>query len=337
MTKKIIKFFACSCVFSIIALVVIFYLAIAVWRSKEPAVIEIKSGLSVHKISEELASAHVIPSPKIFDVMVRLKGLDSKLKAGTYKFNTGLTMLEVLNKIESGEILQYPFTLVPGWSIKDIATAFAKEPFANSPEVADEFLRLVRDAQFISKLGLSDIDSLEGYLFPDTYFITKPFHVSDFVERLVSHFNEVWNSLDTEAVDATGLSKKDIVSLASIVEKETGNEGERPLIASVFFNRLKKGMPLQSDPTIIYGLTNFDGDIKKADISNPHPYNTYIHQGIPPGPICSPGRASIEAVLHPAVTNYLYFVSKNDGAHFFSETANEHQKAVEEHQLGKVK
>nr|HPM41451.1 endolytic transglycosylase MltG [bacterium] len=144
---------------------------------------------------------------------------------------------------------------------------------------------------------------------------------------------DVWNSMGARSGDAKKLSDGELLALASVVEKETGDGGERPLVASVFFNRLRTGMPLQSDPTIIYGLKDYDGNIRRSDISNPHPYNTYVHAGLPPGPICNPGRASISAVFNPAQSDYLYFVSRKDGTHEFSRTLSEHNRAVGRYQL----
>lgn len=312
-----------------------FYIATTQWRSKTQVEIEIPQGSSVRKIADLLASNGVIRTPKFFELYARVKGTAGKLRAGTYEFEAGTTMLAALSKIERGDVKQYPFTIVEGWTIKDIAAALAGRPFTASPAFSADFLRLTNDKDFISSLGISGTVSLEGYLFPDTYFLTRPVTPENFIRRLVARFNEVIGGLDGEAVRGSGMGPNELVTLASIVEKETGAADERPLIASVFFNRLKLGMPLQSDPTIIYGLPNFDGNIRKSDISNPHAYNTYVHPGLPPGPICNPGKASLEAVIHPAESKYLYFVSRNDGAHVFSETLAEHSKAVMKYQINR--
>lgn len=312
-----------------------FYIAATKWRSKAAVEAEIAPGTSVRKISDTLAASGVIRTPRLFELYARAKGVAGKLRAGTYEFEAGTTMLAALSKIERGDVKQYPFTIVEGWTIKDIAATLAGRLFTASPAFSEDFLRLTNDKDFISSLGISGAVSLEGYLFPDTYFLTRPVTPENFIRRLVARQNEVIGGLDGEAVRESGMGLNKLVTLASIIEKETGATDERPLIASVFFNRLKLGMPLQSDPTIIYGLPSFDGNIKKSDISNPHAYNTYVHPGLPPGPICNPGKASLEAVIHPAESKYLYFVSRNDGTHVFSETLAEHSKAVMKYQINR--
>ncbi|MBI4126151.1 MAG: endolytic transglycosylase MltG, partial [Deltaproteobacteria bacterium] len=169
--------------------------------------------------------------------------------------------------------------------------------------------------------------------FPDTYRVTLARTAEDILHQLVARFHEVWTPAYDERATALGLSVHQVMTLASIVEKETGAAHERPLIASVFLNRLKQGMPLQSDPTVIYGLPHFDGNLRKEDLSHPHHYNTYVHPGLPPGPIASPGKASIEAVLNPAETSYLYFVAKGDGTHEFTSSLSDHLRAVMRYQL----
>lgn len=305
-------------------------------RSSEPALVEIMAGASVKKIASELAQKKIIANPKLFELLARAKGIDRKMRAGMYEFEAGTTLMSALGKIERGEVVQYPLTVVEGFSINDIAAALTREPFVFSEDAAAKFSKLANDKEFAAKLGIA-ANSLEGYLFPDTYFLTKPFSAETILQRFVERFVEVWNSLGHDNSKADSFSKKDIVTLASVIEKETGAPEERPLIASVFYNRLRIGMPLQSDPTIIYGLKNFDGNIRKKDITNPHAYNTYAHRGIPPGPICNPGRASLEAAIHPAATKYLYFVSRNDGTHVFSETGAEHDAAVRKYQTRKAK
>ena len=175
-----------------------------------------------------------------------------------------------------------------------------------------------------------DGPSTEGYLFPDTYVLSKGMGARQILDLMINRFWQVFNSL-VQGRDLP-MSIREIVTLASIVEKETGLAEERPVIASVFLNRLKKRMRLESDPTVIYDLKDFDGNLTKKHLQAPSPYNTYRHLGLPPGPIANPGRASLEAVLKPAQTSYLYFVSKNDGSHFFSSTLKEHNRAVVRYQ-----
>jgi len=295
------------------------------WRSQNATDVEIIQGSSAQKIGLQLAEKGVIRTPKLFEIIVRIKGLGGRLRAGVYEFEAGTNLMSAIGKLERGEVRQYPFTVVEGWTINDIAASLAGQQFNNFPNSGKEFIRLANDQK------------LEGYLFPDTYYVTKPIVVSDLIRRLVEKFRAVWASLDKAAIEASNMNQSQIVTLASIVEKETGASEERAIIASVFFNRLKIGMPLQSDPTIIYGLPNFNGNIRKKDITNPHSYNTYVHAGLPPGPICNPGKASLDAVLHPANTDFLYFVSKNDGTHVFSKTGAEHAENVRKYQINLAK
>lgn len=312
----------------------IIYVGVEGRRSTQDAEVEIEKGYGVAKIAQELAAKDVIRNPKVFELIARVKKVGKRLKAGTYEFPAGTTMLSALNKLARGDVKQYPVKIVEGWDIKDIAAMLKTLTFLPSQDIPTQFISLTHDSTFISKLGFVGLGSLEGYLFPDTYYVTKPLTAEGLIKRLTERLRETWKTLDDEAIKKSGMSQRQIITLASIVEKETGLASERPLIASVFFNRLEKGMPLQSDPTIIYGLPNYDGNIRKGDITNPHPYNTYVHKGLPPGPICSPGLASIDAVLHPATTSYLYFVSRNDGSHEFNQSLDDHNKAVRKYQLG---
>jgi UPF0755 protein len=305
------------------------------WKSPEAREVIIRSGSSLRGIASQLYDEKVIGTPKLFEILARARGVSRGLRAGAYEFPAGSTLSEVLRKLASGDVKEYAFTVIEGWTIDDIAAALVGQPYLAGPSVPEQLARLAKDGGFVASVGVEDAPSLEGYLFPDTYLVEKPIEASTLLRQLVGQFHKVWAGLDDIAKARTPLSKAEIVTLASIVEKETGAEGERPLVAAVFLNRLKKGMPLQSDPTIIYGLKGFDGNIRKTDITNPHKYNTYVHPGLPPGPIANPGKASLEAVLTPARVDYLYFVAKGDGTHHFSTTLSEHLAAVRTYQLRK--
>lgn len=321
----------------LVALIVggIVYYGATRWRSPEAREVVIRSGASLRSIAAQLYDEKVIGTPKLFEVLARARGVSRGLRAGSYEFPAGSTLSEVLRKLATGDVKEYAFTVIEGWTIDDIAAALIGQPYLANSEVPKQFARLAKDQSLMAALGITDAPSFEGYLFPDTYLVEKPLEASTLIRQLVGQFHKVWGGLDDAAKARTPLSKAEIVTLASIVEKETGAAEERPLVAAVFFNRLKKGMPLQSDPTIIYGLKNFDGNIRKSDIRNPHRYNTYVHAGLPPGPIANPGKASLEAVLLPARAPYLYFVAKGDGTHHFSETLSEHLAAVRKYQLRK--
>ncbi len=310
-----------------------FYAAIYKWTSPRAAVVEIEQGSSVQTIADNLAKQQVINTPNIFTAYVRITGNSGKLKAGEYEFTPGLTAHDVLQKILKGDVKHYELQIIEGWSIADIADYLDKQEIIENPKFAHNFKLLCQDKEFIRSLGFENLNSLEGYLFPDTYRILRPQNAQDLIKRFVTKFKEVYSPEIAAIAKDKGMSQHEVITLASIVEKETGRADERPVIASVFLNRMKKKIALQSDPTVIYGLKDFDGNLRKVDLKNPHPYNTYVHRGFPPGPICNPGQAAIEAVLYPAETKYLYFVSKNDGSHEFSRTLSEHNRAVHKYQL----
>lgn len=309
------------------------YVSIDGLHSKVTAEVDIPSGTSVAAMGELLTDAHVIQTPHLFSLWARVSSAEGSLKAGFYEFPAGMTLREVGEKIERGEVKSFPFTIIEGWTIQGIARALGEQPFLAGTDVVARFLVLSRDPVFVASLGIAGATSLEGYLFPDTYRVTLARTAEDILRQLVARFHEVWTPVYDERATVLGLSAHQVMTLASIVEKETGAASERPRIASVFLNRLKLGMPLQSDPTVIYGLPHFDGNLRKDDLSNPHHYNTYVHPGLPPGPIASPGKASIEAVLSPAETKYLYFVAKGDGTHEFTSTLSDHLRAVMRYQL----
>jgi len=197
----------------------------------------------------------------------------------------------------------------------------------------EEFLRLTKDGDFIRSLGI-EAPTMEGYLFPDTYHVSKGMREREIITLMTQRFIEVFNEEKEKAHSAEGFTDYEILILASIIEKETGATQERPFISAVFTNRLKKEMKLDSDPTVIYGIWDrFDGNLTERDLSNWTPYNTYMIPGLPPGPICNPGRESLAAAITPADEDYLFFVSKNDGTSYFSSTLSEHNRAVYEYQI----
>lgn len=313
----------------------VFYTSATRWHSRELAEVNVPAGASLRAIAHLLSEKNVIRAPRFFELYVRMSGQGAKLRAGTYEFPEGTTLLSAAHKLISGDVKEFDLTVVEGWNIKDIANALSGAPYLESKNVPVEFVKLASDATFASSLGLGSLNSLEGYLFPDTYRLTYPVSAKSLIDILVARFKSVWAEVSAKNPLPAGETMNDVVTLASVVEKETGAPEERPLIAGVFKNRLTKKMPLQSDPTIIYGLKNFDGNIRAGDIKNPHPYNTYVHPGLPIGPISNPGKASLLAVLAPKKSDFLYFVSRNDGSHEFTKTLAEHSKAVSTFQLKK--
>jgi UPF0755 protein len=256
-----------------------------------------------------------------------LTGTAGRLRAGEYLIPPGRTPLQILRLLEKGRVVHHPVTIPEGLNIGQIARILQQGKWIDDRL----FVQLAHDPDFIRTFGL-DLSSLEGYLFPDTYLLTRG-EVSEksILAMMVNRFLAVWTAA-TENTDP-GMPRHEVVTLASMVEKETGAAEERPVIAGVFFNRLGRNMRLQSDPTVIYGLDDFDGRLTRDDLKKETAYNTYVISGLPPGPICNPGRESIEAVLRPADVPFLYFVSKNDGTHHFSATLKEHNKAVYQYQV----
>lgn len=329
------KLFKMLVVLVVIAAVIIgatIYWEIFQWRSNTAADVNIPKGSSLVAVADVLHEDGVIRSPKIFTLYARFRGVAGKLSAGEYEFPAQMTIAEVLNKIVSGDVKKYKITVIEGWTIEDIANALAEKEFVG-PEIAGEFRDLARDGQFLESIGFGGIPSLEGYLFPDTYTVLRPKGAKELVVMMVDRFKGVYGDEFLLRAKELGMTDREVVTLASIIEKETGKAEERPTISSVFHNRLKKGMVLATDPTVIYGIPNFDGNLRRRDLERPGPYNTYLNAGLPPGPIASPGLESIKAALYPAKTGYYYFVSKNDGSHYFSKTMGEHSRAVHHFQV----
>lgn len=291
-------------------------------------VVLIPKGTGVRDIGALLAANDLLKDDIRYLGCVYFSGLRSKLKAGEYSIPRGLTPPAVLELLAKGSTMRHHVTVPEGMTAEQIAIIFEKDGWINRKR----FLNLAADGAFIRQFGL-DATHLEGYLFPETYTLVRNEANEETVIRMmVDRFRQVWKELDIPA--SIQLNQHQVVTLASVVEKETGAASERPLIARVFFNRLAKKMRLQSDPTVIYGIRDFNGNLTKADLKRQTPYNTYVIPALPPGPICSPGRASLEAVLHPVDSDALYFVAKNDGTHVFSSNLADHNRAVQIYQLG---
>ncbi len=332
MIKKIILSIFLTILISSISLAGIVYYSASTWKSDHATSLTIVPGMNVHQIATKLHQKGIIATPTLFKLLVRVYGLSHKMKTGTYDFPKHSTVFDTLDMVTSGQVRQYSFTIIEGWTMHDIAASLRGKPFLANPHMPDEFLALAKNKAFAKELGLQS-PTVEGYLYPDTYHVSYPLHAKPFLKRLIAQSKTIWNKLNSTYGIAPNLSYPEIITLASIVEKETGAASERTRIASVFVNRLVRNMLLQSDPTIIYGLKNFDGNIRRKDIRDKHKYNTYVHRGLPPGPICNPGKKAILATMQPEKTPYLYFVSKNNGTHYFSVSLKEHNNAVRKYQL----
>ena len=289
---------------------------------------------SVRGVTLQLNRGGVPVAPEPFVLMTRVLGLQSRLKSGNYEFKAGVTPYEVLQKLALGDVNEYVATIVEGWTFRRMRA----ELDAN-PALKHETLGM-SDAAVLAAIGgsasVSQAASAEGLFFPDTYLFDK--NTSDLqvyrrAYRLMQkRLNAAW------AARSPGLPYKtpyEALTMASLVEKETGKASDRPLVAAVFANRLRIGMPLQTDPTVIYGMGDaYDGHLRKRDLQTDTAYNTYTRRGLPPTPIALPGAASIEAALNPAATNALYFVSRGDGSSVFSDTLDAHNRAVDRYIRG---
>ncbi|MBW2085013.1 MAG: endolytic transglycosylase MltG, partial [Deltaproteobacteria bacterium] len=273
--------------------------------NKKQVLVTIPKGATPGEMGRLLEEAKVIRSAKAFRYLVAWKKAGPRLRAGEHLLDPSFNTSEIIESLIKGRLKMHRLTLAEGLTMAQIAVMVSRAGLAGE----DKLFSLFNNTEFIASLGL-DVQSLEGYLFPETYYFTAGASASDIIRAMVDRFWEVWSRYEAQA-QTTGMTRHEIVTLASIVEKETGDGSERPLIAAVFLNRLKKGMRLQSDPTVIYGLKDFDGNLTRRHLEAYTPYNTYQIKALPPGPIANPGEASLKAVLEPANVNYFYFVSKN--------------------------
>jgi len=293
--------------------------------------ITIPGGSSFVSASQLLVDEGVVRSLRAFVFLGKIKGLSNSIQAGELKFRTDMTSNQALDVLVRGKAVSYQVTIPEGYNVQMVAALLAEKGLGE----IDRFMELAKNGEFARGLGVP-ADSLEGFLFPDTYSWPKGLSEEDILSRMVSKYSSVFTDAMRSRAEEMGMSEFEVVTLASIIEKETGAPEEREQVSAVFHNRLKKGYRLQTDPTVIYGLKNFNGDLTKKDLRTDHPYNTYTRNGLPVGPIANPGEASLKAVLSPARVSYLYFVARGDGTHVFSNNLVEHNKAVAIYQLGEA-
>lgn len=293
---------------------------------------EVKPGASFMTLATELESKGLITNARYFNYYARIIGKRNNVKAGEYQLFTNMTPGKVLDVISSGKSIARAFTVSEGLSTYEIAELYQRQGYGS----AKEFLALTRDKAFIQELLGEPLESLEGYLFPETYMLTKYTNSRKLISNMVKRFLTTYQDIHTTE-RSKWMNRQQIVTLASIIEKETGAPEERPIISSVFHNRLDKKMKLQTDPTVIYGKAEYLGkiviNITRADLTTATRYNTYVIPGLPPGPIANPGKEALMAAVNPATSPYLFFVSQNDGTHIFSETYKNHNDAVKKFQL----
>ncbi|MGH8477107.1 MAG: endolytic transglycosylase MltG [Methylococcales bacterium] len=331
--SKIIGFLLMA--LSLVILVAIFALSSyqrELYRPLSPKALrfEIMRGDSLNKVADRLVENKILEGRVWFKASAMLEGISNQLKAGEYVALPGITLRELLRLVVSGPVQQHSIVLVEGWNYRQVLKAVCNHP-AIVNTVCDQ-----NPPDFSAVFGNSTHHP-EGRFFPDTYYLTKGTTDIDFLKRAASRMNRVleqeWR---TRSANLPVKSSYEALILASIIEKETARADERPEISGVFSRRMEQGMLLQTDPTVIYGIgERFDGNIRSADLVEDTPYNTYVRAGLPPTPISMPGTASIHAAVHPNYGDFLYFVARGDGTHYFSATREEHERAVNEYQLGR--
>ena len=293
--------------------------------------VAVSAGEPSRGIAQSLQGSGVIKDAGLFLVLLKLRGKAGRLQAGEYRFMEPASLLEVMDRLVAGDVFYRSVTIPEGLTLWETADLLSQRGLGDGEALRAAFRR----GALVASLD-PGAEDLEGYLFPETYRFVRNPTPEDVANALVDRFISVFDDGRRMRARELGLGVREVVTLASVVEKETGLRDERPLIASVFWNRLERRMPLQSDPTIIYDLKRrgvFDGNIRRRDLRLDSPYNTYRQAGLPPGPIASPGTGAIDAVLHPAESAYLYFVSRNDGSHQFSDSLPKHNAAVRKYQV----
>lgn len=293
--------------------------------------VEIPPGAGPSAIGRRLRTAGIVRDELSFRVALWRSGQARRLQAGEYRFDRAMSANEVIAVLARGEVFLRPITFPEGLTIRQMSQVYERAGLGP----AAEFVQAAARGSLVHGIDPAASD-LEGYLFPDTYTLPRQATATQLVERMVTAFKDALTPELIERAAAQGLSVRQLVALASLVEKETARPEERTIVAAVYANRLKTGMPMQADPTVIYAVERagrYDGNLRREDLRFDSPYNTYRYAGLPPGPIASPGRASLEAAANPADVPYLYFVSRNDGSHVFSTTLDEHNRNVFEYQV----
>ncbi len=297
---------------------------------QEEILIEIPPGASLGQIAHELEAQGVVRSARLFRWYSAAFSLSTRLQAGEYLFDRPMSLVEATEKLRRGDIHYHKLVIREGLDLDEILQHLTSHGWGSPDRLAE----LARDPSPI--VGLDPLaQDLEGYLFPDTYHLTSGMNELHVISLMLERFRSSWTKDRRRRAQELGMSLRQVLTLASLIEKETALASERPLVSSVFHNRLRRNIKLACDPTVIYAVKRvkpFDGIIHRSDLQMDSPYNTYLYPGLPPGPICNAGLQSIDAALYPADTDYLYFVSRNDGSHVFSRSYREHARAVQEFQ-----
>jgi UPF0755 protein len=324
---------------AVFALVATAGIAAALWllvslpgpgAGEETVTVYIPRGTPFGQVVNLLDQSGLVRSRLLFRAMAYVYDAPRKTKAGEYEFTKAMPPGEILRKLVDGDYKKRPIVVPEGFTVRKIAARLAAEGLVEEKE----FLRLAGDRKLLADLNVP-APSAEGFLFPETYIFYRGLETDKIIGEMTKQFHaKVTQEMIAKAREQ-GFTLLQWVTLASIIEKETGLKAEMPLVAAVFRNRLKQKMPLQSDPTVIYGIEHFDGNLTRRHLERQNPYNSYLNRGLPPGPICSPGLDALQAALNPVPVKYLYFVSRNDGSHHFSETFPEHSRAVRKYQINR--
>ena len=302
-----------------------FYLTINFWPQTNidsMKKVRIKHGTTLPNISDKLNKKGIITNKWVFEFLTKIKGLDKSMQAGTFEVSKVNTNMEVINSIVFGSPNRMKITFLEGWNMRQVANHLSRELDFNYSKI----LKLFTDASLIQNLKLNS-NSLEGYLFPETYYFFEGVDEISVIKRLVREHKRFWNDENISKADSMGFTPFEITTLASIIEGEAIYDSERPIISAVYHNRLKLGMKLQADPTVQYIIDDGPRRLLNKDLRIKSPYNTYMYPGLPPGPINSPGEKSLLAALNPQANDFLYFVAKGDGYHTFSKNEKGHERA----------
>jgi UPF0755 protein len=327
------KYISIVVILVLVLIIALFNYALSPTDSRrETVTVDIPKGTSFLGSVDLLEDAGLVKNKYLFYALVLAKNARVKIRAGEYELSTSMSPLDIINKLVKGDIISYDVTIPEDFTVAEIAARLA------SFKLVDEkaFVSLCEDAKFVASLGIEG-RSAEGYLYPDTYTFDKTIGAKEIIKSMVKLFWKNFTPEMRERAAELGMKIPQVVTLASIIGKESGFKDEKPLVSAVFHNRLKKGMRLQSDPTAVYDLWSVTKVVKKKHLLKNTPYNTYLINGLPPGPIANPAIDSLQAALYPAPVNYLYFVSNNDGSHNFSSSLAAHNRAVLKYQIDRKK
>ena len=312
-----------------------FYIALFVPPTKEKnwKEIQVTDGMSFKAIATKLRDEGIIRYRGYFEIIGRIQGISRKVRSGYYGLSTSMSMWDVLEALRKGMIIEYEVVIPEGYNLYQIGWTLSGTPLIGEPH---EFIDLVKNKKYVDSLGIK-ADTLEGYLFPDTYYFPKGIKLEDIPRKMLARYRAVFTDSMRKRAAEIGMTESQIVTLASIVEKEAKVPSERKLIAAVYLNRLRMGMKLQADPTAVYGTKAWVTKVTREDLKRRSPYNTYLHKGLPPGPIANPGEGAILAALYPENVDYLFFVAQGDGSHYFSKDFSSHEKAIGRYRMNKKK